>query len=123
MARILMVDDELALQKTVQMLLSEEGHQITTCGDGSEAKKLIEDSEFDLLISDIRMAPVSGMDLLKYVRDIKPNLPVVMLTAYGHVETAVEALRMGAFDYVAKPFKIDKLFDVVSRALASKPAQ
>lgn len=119
MARVLVVDDEPALQETIARLLAEEGHEITTCGDGNEAKRLLADQDFDLLISDIRMTPVSGMELLKAANEVKPGLPVVMLTAYGHVDTAIEALELGAFDYIAKPFKVEKLMSVVSRALES----
>jgi two-component system, NtrC family, response regulator PilR len=74
------------------------------------------------VISDIRMAPVNGMDILKVVHQERPEVSVIMLTAYGSVETAIEALKLGAFDYVTKPFKVDELLITVQRALSYRNA-
>lgn len=115
--RILLVDDEPSILSVLSTLLKAEGYDVTTAGGGEEAKELISDEQFDLMISDIRMSPVNGMVLLKKAHDERPGMAVIMLTAYGSVETAIEALKLGAFDYVTKPFKVDELLITVQRAL------
>ena len=118
MARILVVDDEQNILDVVSSLLHADGHECTTIVDGEKARKLLMDGgNFDLMISDIRMSPVNGMELLKAAHDACPAMTVIMLTAYGQVETAVEALQLGAFDYIAKPFKVNTLLTTVRRAL------
>ncbi|MDI6773805.1 MAG: sigma-54 dependent transcriptional regulator [Verrucomicrobiota bacterium] len=117
MAQILLIDDEPSILSVLSTLLKAEGHDVVPALGGEKAKELLASQEFDLMLSDIRMAPISGMELLRCVHDEKPALPVVMLTAYGSVETAIEALKLGAFDYVTKPFKVDELLITVQRAL------
>lgn len=120
MARILLVDDELSILSVLNTLLTVEGYQVVSIQDGNKAVQAIKSEEFDLLISDIRMTPVNGMDLLKLAHELHPSMAVIMVTAFGSVETAVAALRMGAYDYVTKPFKIDELLITVERALEYK---
>lgn len=103
----------------LKVLLGVDGHSVTTLSDGSLVAEALREQEFDLLISDIRMSPVSGMEILRHVREQRPDLPVIMLTAYGQVETAIESMQLGAFDYVKKPFKMDQLLGVVRKALDS----
>ena len=117
MARILIVDDEVNILEVIGTLLQAEGHEAVTVSDGLKAKELIISGGFDLMISDIRMTPVNGMELLRLAHDRCPAMSVIMLTAYGQVETAVEALQLGAFDYVAKPFRTSALLSTVKRAL------
>ena len=117
MARILLVDDEATILSVLSTLLKAEGYKIESACGGEKARDLIANETFDLLISDIRMSPINGMELLKLARERYPNMPVIMLTAYGSVETAIEALKLGAFDYVTKPFKVDELLITVRRAL------
>lgn len=117
MARVLIVDDEVSILDVIGTLLQAEGHDTVAVSDGLEAKKLIGDGGFDLMISDIRMTPVNGMELLRIAHDRCPAMSVIMLTAYGQVETAVEALQLGAYDYVAKPFRTSALLATVKRAL------
>ena len=118
MARILLVDDEPSILSVLSTLLKAEGYNIVAALGGDKAKELLADgSEFDLMVSDIRMSPINGMDLLKLVHDTRPAMPTIMLTAYGSVETAIEALKLGAFDYVTKPFKVDELLITIQRAL------
>jgi DNA-binding NtrC family response regulator len=117
MARILIVDDELNILDTISNLLESEGHETVTVLGGQQAVDLIENDTFDLMISDIMMKPINGMELLRLAHDVRPDMAVIMLTAYGQVDTAVEAMELGAFEYVAKPFKIDKLLDAVAGAL------
>ena len=117
MARILLVDDEPSILSVLATLLKAEGYEVVPALGGEKARDFITSEEFDLMLSDIRMAPINGMELLRLVHNEKPQLPVIMLTAYGSVETAIEALKLGAFDYVTKPFKVDELLITVQRAL------
>ncbi len=122
MPRILLVDDEPSILSVLCTVLKAEDYDVVAASDGQQAIELIRKETFDLLISDIRMAPVNGMDLLRLVHDEQPNTSAIMLTAYGSVETAIEALKLGAFDYVTKPFKVDELLITVQRALAYRNA-
>ena len=122
MARILLVDDEASILSVLSTLLKAEGHEVIPVLGGEKAQDVIRDQDFDLMISDIRMSPVDGMQLLKLIRREKPAVAVIMITAYGSVETAVEAMKEGAFDYVTKPFKVDELLITVQRALEYRNA-
>lgn len=117
MSRILLVDDEQSILSVLSALLKTENFQVVPCNNGERAKELIVAEEFDLVISDIRMTPVDGIQILKHAHQERPALAVIMLTAYGSVETAIEALKLGAFDYVTKPFKVDELLITVKRAI------
>lgn len=117
MARILLVDDEPSILSVLATVLKSEDHEVVAVGDGETAKGILAAQNFDLMISDIRMAPVNGMDLLRVVHDQDKSIAVIMLTAYGTVETAIQALKLGAFDYLTKPFKVDELLITVKRAL------
>jgi len=117
MARILLVDDEPSILSVLATVLKSEDHEVVAVGDGETAKGILAEDNFDLMISDIRMAPVNGMDLLRVVHDQEKSIAVIMLTAYGTVETAIQALKLGAFDYLTKPFKVDELLITVKRAL------
>lgn len=117
MAKILLIDDEPGILTILSTLLKAEGHDVVATGGGDESKEAIETQDFDLMLSDLRMTPLSGIDLLKMAREKQPNLTVIMLTAYGSVSTAGEAMKLGAFDYITKPFKINELLSTVQRAL------
>jgi len=117
MAKILLVDDEPSILSVLNTLLKAEKYQVTTALGGEKAKECLGQEEFDLMLSDIRMSPVNGMELLKLAHDQYPTMSVIMLTAYGSVETAIEALKLGAFDYITKPFKVDELLITVQRAI------
>lgn len=116
MATILLVDDEPSILSVLSTLLKAEGYDVTPSLGGEKARNLLNSEDFDLMLSDIRMTPVDGMQLLKIAHQRKPSMPVIMLTAYGSVETAIEALKLGAFDYITKPFKVDELLITVQRA-------
>lgn len=117
MSRILLVDDEPSILSVLSTLLRAEGHEVNPVLGGEKAQEVIHQEDFDLMISDIRMSPVDGMQVLAFARKERPGMAVIMITAYGSVETAVEAMRQGAFDYVTKPFKVDELLITVQRAL------
>ena len=122
MARILLVDDEPSILSVLCTILQAENYEVVPAADGQKAIELIENEEFDLVISDIRMTPINGLEILKTVHKECPQTSTLMLTAYGSVETAIEALKLGAFDYVTKPFKVDELLITVQRALAYRHA-
>jgi DNA-binding NtrC family response regulator len=117
MARVLLVDDEPSILNVLSTLMKSEGHEPVPVRGGEKAQDLMLAERFDLMISDIRMSPVDGLQLLRTAHRERPSMAVIMLTAYGSVETAVEAMKEGAFDYVTKPFKVDELLITVQRAL------
>ena len=116
-ASILVVDDERAIQDSLAWCLRTDGHEVQTAEDGEEAMEIMAAQDFDVVISDIIMPGVSGLELLRKARALHPRTLVVLITAYATVETAVEALREGASDYVLKPFKFDDLRSRVQRLL------
>ena len=118
--RVLVVDDEKSICDAISLVLKSDGYSVTSVSSGNEGIRLIECVEFDLVITDIKMDDGSGMDLLVRVMEISPDTPVIMLTAFGSVESAVEAVKMGAADYIAKPFVNEDLKHRVRKALESR---
>lgn len=114
---ILLVDDEPSILNVLSTLMKSEGHEAVAVRGGEKAQEILLSESFELMISDIRMSPLDGMQLLKIAHRERPQMAVIMLTAYGSVETAVQAMKEGAFDYVTKPFKVDELLLTVQRAL------
>jgi DNA-binding NtrC family response regulator len=117
MPRILIVDDEPTILNLLNKILTGQGYNTTPASNGEKALQLLQTESFDLLISDINMTPINGMELLRKAAQTWPDMGVIMLTAYGTVATAVEAMKEGAFDYITKPFKLDELVLTVQRAL------
>ena len=115
-AQILAVDDRANMLKLLSRLLGAE-HEVTTCSSGTEALALVGWRDFDLVITDVRMPKVSGMDILRRVREVRPLTQVVIMTAYAEISQAVEAMRQGALDYVTKPFENDVITVVVQKAI------
>jgi len=116
-ARILLIDDERKLGVVLAGELEDNGHQVLTVQDGRTALSLIKEQTFDVVVSDIRMEPVDGLKLLGAVKQDAPDTDVIMMTAYASTDTAVEALRRGAADYLIKPFRSDELLCAVDRVL------
>jgi DNA-binding NtrC family response regulator len=116
-ASILVVDDEPVVQDAVRWLLRSQGYDVDTAGNGEEALSRIAHREFDVVVSDIKMPGLNGLDVLERSRALKPNLSVILMTGYASLETAIEALRLGASDYLRKPFELDDLTLSVERAL------
>lgn len=119
-AKILVVDDEESIREFLEIMLRKEGYEITLAEDGLKAKELIQKKSFDMIISDLQMPNMTGIELLKYVRQDYPEMLFMMITAFGTTETAVEAMKMGAYDYLTKPFKIDEVRINIANALRSK---
>ena len=120
MEKLLIIDDMKSILDLLAVVFQKEGYQVKTSTSASKVFELIEKEDFDLVISDIRMPEISGMDLLKYLREHRPDIPVVMITAYGSLKQAVEALKMGAVDYIVKPFDVEELKITVSQALETR---
>lgn len=114
---ILVVDDEKSQREILEMILSGEGYDVTTASSGEAALKFVADRHFDLVLTDLKMTGMSGLDLLKELTDFDKSIIVLLLTAHGSVDSAVDALRLGAFDYLQKPYDSEVLLETVSRAL------
>jgi two-component system response regulator HydG len=122
--RILLVDDEESLRLTFEMLLKRAGYEsVTGVSSFDEAINIVEQEDFDLIISDIVLQGTSGIDLLRQIKEMGKTCPVVMITGYPNIETAAEAVRLGAFDYVPKPVKKDELLKIVALALEKQELQ
>lgn len=115
---VLVVDDEANLRKVLGALLRREGYRVLTAADGDEAWSLLADERVDVILSDLRMPGLDGMQLLGRVVDRYRGVPVVMLTAHGTVDTAVDAMKLGAFDYLTKPFDKEELRAIIRKAAA-----
>ena len=118
--RILIVDDERSMQEFLEILLRKEGYEVATAGDVGSALLALESDDFDLVISDIQMPDRSGLDLLRSLRQAQPEVVVIMITAFATTETAIAAMKEGAYDYITKPFKVDEIKIVVGKALEKK---
>jgi len=117
MAKILIVDDEEHVRGSIKMLLEFEGYQILTASNGQEALDLLQQEDFDLVISDVRMPKMTGLDLLHHIKKMNPLLPVMMITAHATVDDVIEAMREGAFNYLKKPYENDEVVLLVKKAL------
>lgn len=114
---VLVVDDEENIVEVVQNALKTQGFEVSTTTDSAQATSLIENNDFDLVITDLKMSPVDGMAILRRCKEKDPHTQVLMMTAFASVETAVDAMKSGAYDYIIKPFKLSELKLVVQRAL------
>jgi len=121
--KVLVVEDEREMQRALEAVLEGCGLRVSTAEDGLHAVTKFKQDLYDLVIADVRMPRMSGLELLKEIKRISPLTPVVLLTAYGTVEGAVNAMKEGAFDYIEKPFSPEVLEEVVKRALASRPEE
>ncbi|MFH1092680.1 MAG: sigma-54 dependent transcriptional regulator [Candidatus Omnitrophota bacterium] len=118
--KILLVDDEKDLLEWLSVVLEKEGYSVRSTVSAEEALKIFRAEQFDMIISDIRMTPVSGIELLRQVKNHNPEIIVLMITAYASVDTAIKALRYGAYDYLIKPFKLDDIKLVIKKAFSQK---
>src|SRR5882672_6313097 len=118
--QVLIVDDEPNLRKILSAQLTRDGYDALTAEDGEQGLHLLREHHIDLIITDLKMPKVDGMTLLKRALEIEPELPVVLVTAHGTIDTAVEALKRGAFDFVTKPFDKDEVRQIVAKALKTR---
>jgi two-component system, NtrC family, response regulator PilR len=117
MNRILIVDDELSMREMLSIMLRKEGYEILTAENGEAALNILQNEIFDLVITDVRMDQVGGIEVLRAVKDLSPETVVIMITAYASTETAVDAMKMGAYDYITKPFRNEEIRMVIRKAL------
>jgi two-component system response regulator AtoC len=120
MTRALVVDDERKMRRVLQILLERMGVESVPAESAEEALERFRAEKFDLVLTDLRMPGMSGVELLAALRELEPDLPVIVLTAYGTVQTAVDAMKSGAFDYILKPFDLDAVEPVIRKALAMR---
>ena len=115
--KILVVDDDLSVRQFLTIMLERTGHRVKAAASGPEALRILELDEYDLVITDMKMPGITGLELIKRVKEAAPLTEVIMITAYATTDSAVEAMKNGAFDYVIKPFKIDELRLIIDKAL------
>ena len=122
MARILIIEDEAAIRRVLVKILSEENsaYELTQAQDGLEGIEKIRDQDFDLVLCDIKMPKMDGVEVLEATKKIKPEIPMVMISGHGDLDTAVQTMRLGAFDYISKPPDLNRLLNTVRIALNSK---
>ena len=120
MEKILIVDDEKSLLDLLSRVFTKEGYRVETTTSAARAIEIIEKEDLDVLIADIRLPEMSGMEILKRCREIRPDVPVIMITAYGNMKQAIEALKMGALDYIIKPFDIEELKITVAKGMEKR---
>ncbi len=115
--KVLVVDDEPSLRATLEKLMRSEGHEPVVAEDGQQALQRISEREFDVVLLDYRRPGLSGMDVLRRLHDDFPETSVIMVTAVADMATAIEAMQLGAYDYITKPFDLDDVSHTVRRAL------
>ncbi len=120
MSRILVVEDDGSMRQFLSILLSREGHEVTLADSGEEGLRRLEEQEFDLVLTDLRLGEVDGLQVLARARRLARETQVVVLTAFATTETAVSAMKAGAYDYVMKPFRVDALQEVIKKALEKR---
>lgn len=117
MSNILIIDDEKAIRKTLSEILSYEGYKIDEAGDGEEGLKKFKEKSYDVVLCDIKMPKLDGIEFLDKAREANPDVPVIMISGHGTIETAVEAVKKGAYDYIAKPPDLNRLLITIRNAM------
>jgi len=115
--KILIVDDEKSIREFLEIMLKKEGYKVGSAVNAEEALKLFHNSNYELVISDIKMSGMDGVELLKKIKEINPETIVLMITAYASVDTAIDAMKAGAYDYITKPFNVDEVKHIIQNAL------
>jgi two-component system, NtrC family, response regulator PilR len=118
--RLLVVDDEPSMREFLEIMLSQEGYQVTLASNGEEGFKLYRQDEPDLVLTDVKMPGMSGLELIKEIHSLDPAIPIIAITAYACADDAVRAVRAGAYDYLSKPFQIDDLRVIIRNALETR---
>lgn len=116
--KVLIVDDEMIMRNFLSEALKRKGIDVATAENGQKAFDMLEAGSFDMVITDMKMPGITGMDVVKKVKELSPNTLVIVITAYGTIENAIEAMRSGAFDYLIKPFSIENLIAIIEKAQA-----
>ncbi len=111
--RILVVDDEKSMREFLDIMLSRDGYRVTLADNGAQACDILDNERFDLVVTDIRMQNVDGIGVLKKAKSVDPGTVVVLISAFATAETAVEAMKEGAYDFIPKPFKIKEFRRII----------
>ena len=119
-SKVLVVDDDLGMCGMLSDVLKEEGFSVQTTGESFEASKILKKEEFDVIVTDLKMKGLKGLDLLEVAHKVAPMTPVIIITAFGTIESAIKAMKMGAYDYITKPFQMDELVLTVRKALENR---
>jgi two-component system response regulator PilR (NtrC family) len=119
-SKILIVDDEVSMREFLEIMLSKEGYKVSSAGSGKEALNMLNEDIYDLVVSDVQMPGMNGIELLRNVKEVCPDTTVIMITAYASTESGVEAMKAGAYDYITKPFKVDEIKLIIKNALEKK---
>ncbi|MBC7507624.1 MAG: sigma-54-dependent Fis family transcriptional regulator, partial [Ferruginibacter sp.] len=117
MANILIIDDEKAIRKTLSEILSYEGYKIDEAADGEEGIKKFSSTTYDVVLCDIKMPKIDGLEFLEKAKEINADVPIIVISGHGNIETAVEAVKKGAFDYISKPPDLNRLLITLRNAL------
>lgn len=117
MANILIIDDEKAIRKTLGEILSYEGYKIDEAGDGEEGLKRFREKNYDVVLCDIKMPKIDGIEFLDKAGEVNPDIPIIMISGHGTIETAVEAVKKGAYDYISKPPDLNRLLITIRNAM------
>ncbi len=117
---VLIVDDEVNMQVVLAGAFEDEGHRVSTASSGAQAVRAIGACDFDLLILDLKLPDMTGIDVFRMAREMRPGIVAIMITAYSSIDTAIEAMKMGAYDYITKPFNVEKLLMVAGNAIEGR---
>ena len=117
MSNILIIDDEKAIRKTLSEILSYEGYKIDEAGDGEEGYRKLKEKEYDVILCDIKMPKMDGIEFLEKAKEANPDIPIIMISGHGTIETAVEAVKKGAYDYISKPPDLNRLLITIRNAM------
>ena len=118
--KILVVDDEAVVREGLRRVLEGDGYHVEVCANGRAALDLMQERAYDLVITDLKMPGMGGLEVLKTIKILQPEVPVIIITGYSTVDTAVDAMKNGAIDYIAKPFSPEQLTEKVGKAIEQK---
>ena len=120
---VLIMEDEFSVAKGLEMVLSEEGYDVAVAATGQAALEIFREKGCDVLVADLRLPDIDGMDVVRLIKSARPDTIVVVITGYASVDSAVESMKLGAFDYLPKPFTDDQIKSAVGRAVKQKQAE
>lgn len=118
--KALIVDDDAEMGELISDVLQGEGFEVTVLADSLEASRILKQEDFDVVVTDLKMKGLKGLDLLEEAKRVAPDTPVIIITAFGTIESAIRAMKMGAYDYITKPFEVDELLLTVNKALETR---
>ncbi|MBI5598593.1 MAG: response regulator [Deltaproteobacteria bacterium] len=113
---ILIIDDDYGIRSLLEEFLEDKGYRVETAGDGHAAVDLIKTVGFDVIVADLKMPDTNGMDIVRFSRQVSPDAMVIIMTGYASMETAIQAIKEGAYDYITKPFQVEEMYIAVKNA-------